>query len=126
MGKGKGDRRENQARKLLEEAGFTVETPNFYRYGNKDFWNLFDSMAGRGDEIRFVQVKSNSTDGCLKEIKNNAAFLPYMTDAVNIEVWICHDKEGWRIQRLTSAGWVVILDERDKDCNMGEHVTNNI
>ena len=126
MGKAKGDRRERQAREILEDAGWTVETPNYTRWENTDFWNLFDNMAGRGDEVRFVQVKANTTDGCLKEIKNNAGFLPYLTDAVNVEVWICHDREGWRIQRLTNDGWQVIHDERPLDCNMGEHVTNNI
>lgn len=126
MGKAKGDRRERQAVSILEEAGFTVETPNYTRYENTDYWNLFDNMAGNGEEIRYIQVKSNTTDGCLKEIKNNAEFLPYLSDTVQVEVWICHDREGWRVQRLTDSGWQVILDERDLDCTMGKHVTNNI
>lgn len=126
MGKSKGDRRENQAKNILEDAGYRVETPNYTRWENTDFFNLFDMMASKRDGLKFIQVKSNSTQGCLKEIDEACDFLPWQSDCIELEVWVCYDKQGWRVQRYSNDGWQVILDERDLDCNMGEHVANNI
>lgn len=122
MSKAKGDRREKQAKEILEEAGFRVEKKWNRRFDSNDYFNLFDLMAGDHDQFRFVQVKSNGTNGALKLIEQKATFLPWHSEHFHIEVWVCYDREGWRIQRLTNDGWEVVLDSRDSGMNMGEKV----
>lgn len=119
MGKSKGDRRERECRNLLKMLGYNVESPNYTRYGNTDFWNLFDVMAGNGDRLVFVQVKSNSTGGALKKIGNNVGFLP---ESIEKEIWVCYDRDGWRVLRLVDGEWVEVVDGRDYIGNMGDGV----
>lgn len=131
MGKAKGDRRENQAVKILEEAGYEVCTPNYDRYRNTDFFNLFDNMAMRPEsKPRYVQVKSNKAEGI-------QAFADKVRELVNfnhvmVEYWVCHDNEGWRVLRILpedmngSSTYETVLDERKHDCNMGEFLTESV
>lgn len=122
MSKKKGDRRERQARDILEEAGFVVENPNYSRYGNVDFFNLFDIMALKKDrKVQFVQVKSSSARGINEFSEKCSEIIPF--DHINVEYWVCYDRKGWRIIDIKEDGsYEDVFDERDKDCSMGELV----
>ncbi len=122
MSKAKGDKRERDAKEILEESGFSVEKRWNRRFGSNDYFELFDLMASREDEFRFIQVKSNSTSGALKEIRKDSDFLPFDLDFFNLEVWVCYDRKGWRVHRLAEDGWTVLIDERDTSNNMGENL----
>lgn len=49
---------EKLAQKMLEDEGFLVEKPNWSRWGNKDFFNLWDLIATNKNSLRFIQVSS--------------------------------------------------------------------
>ena len=130
MGKAKGDRRERQAREILEDAGWTVETPNYTRYGNTDFYNAFDLIAMHPNEkVKLVQVKSNRAEGVREFQERVQEFVNFK--ACSVEYWICHDSEGWRVLDILPDNikgkrtYETILDERDRDCNMGEFITES-
>lgn len=123
-GKKKGDRRERQAREILEEAGWIVETPNSTPYPQSygvDFFGLFDFMAFKDGQILFGQVKSNSPRGIRSFSDDCLEFdIPIAADNVTVEFWTCYDGEGWRIDEISSDGYETVLDERDHSCNMKE------
>lgn len=114
----KGDKRERQCKNLLKRAGWTVHKKVNNTYDNGDIWGLFDVIATKKDcKPLFIQVKSNSTNGILKEL-SETGFLN--RDHMDIQVWIAHDYHGWRIKKLTGDGWTQIMDERDSDKQFGE------
>lgn len=119
MSKKKGDRRERRVKEIFEEAGFEVETPNYYRYGNKDFFNLFDLMAMKKNKKPvFVQVKSNTASGINEFIDKCSDFIPY--DFVDIEYWVYHKREGWRVLMISDEVYETVYDGRKNSKNMGE------
>lgn len=118
----KGGDQENEARKLLESQGYRVHKKVNNRHDRGDMFDLFDLLAIKPGKIRFIQVKSNSTQGALKEISNNVEFLDWEEDLIEAEVWVKYDYKGWRNQKLTEDGWKVFVDERDLKCNIGEKV----
>lgn len=128
MSRSKGERREREARDVLREMGFRVEKCKNHRFGDNDYFNLFDLMAVHAfEKIKYVQVKSNATDGALKEIDGEAIDFPLRH--CDLEVWICYDAEGWRVLRLRpdkgeaySYTWKEVVDGRDHNGNMGEAV----
>lgn len=123
MSKAKGDRRERQAREILEAAGYAVETPNATPYPQEhgvDFFGVFDIMAFKpGEKPLFVQVKSNRASGIRsfseRCVEHNIPF-----DYVDVEFWICHDGDGWRIAEISEDGYEYVVDERDQGGTMGE------
>lgn len=119
MSKKKGDRRERMVRDIFEEAGFEVCYPNYSRYGNTDFYNLFDAMAIRKDEkIHMIQVKSGSARGINNFVDKCQDFIPF--EHIKVEYWVYHKREGWRIIDINESGYEVVFDERELDKNMGE------
>jgi len=71
----KGSLHEREAAQEYEALGWTVYRPPKTRYGTQDIFGMFDLIAisppsPNGCEIHFVQVKSNSTGGFLKKLKN--------------------------------------------------------
>lgn len=123
MSKKKGDRRERQAREILEAAGYTVETPNSTPYPQGygvDFFGLFDFMAFRnGEKPLFGQVKSNGFTG-IRSFPDECVEFGFPFEHAAAEYWSCHDGEGWRIAEITKNGHTEVYDERDADMNMGE------
>lgn len=120
MSKAKGDRRERQAKEIVEQAGYNTESPNSTPYQQQvvDFFELFDIMAVKSDRpVLFIQVKSNAARGIRsfhkKCIEQNIPF-----DYVNIEFWVCHDSEGWRIFEINDEGHKKVYDERNEDKNV--------
>lgn len=120
MSKSKGDQREREAREILEEAGWIVETPNYTRYQNTDYFNLFDLMAFKeGEKPLFVQVKSNRPSG-IRSFHEDCMDKQVPFDFVDVEFWTCYDREGWRIDSVTREGAEIVLDERESEKNMKE------
>ncbi|MDY6770009.1 MAG: hypothetical protein SVU88_03480 [Candidatus Nanohaloarchaea archaeon] len=125
MSKRKGQRREREAKELLEENGYRVSIAKNHRFGANDYFNLFDLLAVGPGPVKLIQVKANSARGITKTGKKASVFCP--EDHVDVEYWTCHDREGWRIQRLTrhspeNPAWETLIDERNRDGNMGDYV----
>jgi len=114
----KGYRRENQVVNILKDAGWRAERSLDPKYSAGDWFGIFDVMALRkGDRPVYIQVKSNRTAGALKQI-SEAEFVD--PDFIDPQVWVAHDRQGFRVQRLSDSGWQVVVDERDSDSNFGE------
>jgi len=114
----KGDRRERECKNALKQAGWTVHKKNDTQYQSGDVFGCFDVLATKnGEKPLFIQVKSNGTQGALKQL-SGAKFLN--REYMDIQVWSIYDRQGWRIHKLTEEGWKVRLDERKQDCLIGE------
>jgi Holliday junction resolvase len=117
MSKAKGDRRERQAQKILESAGYNVEKPNStpYQQTKVDFFELFDIMAVRpNDPVLLIQVKSNAARG-INDFHERCIEQGIPFENVEIEFWVCHDGEGWRFFDIDKDGKNKVYDERDSD-----------
>lgn len=125
MSKAKGDRRERQAQKILEALGYDVEKPNSTPYPQKygvDFFGLFDIMAFKdGEKPLFIQIKSNGARG-IRSFPDECVEVQVPFEYVNVEFWVCHDGEGWRLIDVQEDGTEVIFDGRDSDKNMDEGI----
>ena len=121
MSKSKGDRRERQARTILEASGYSVETPNSTPYPQGygvDFFGLFDFMAFKdGEKPLFGQVKSNGFRG-IRSFPEECTEHQVPFEHVEVEYWACYDGEGWRIAEVTEDGHDTVYDERDSDENV--------
>lgn len=116
----KGDKNERECKNLLKEAGWHVHKKVNNQYDSGDIWGLFDIIATKkGEKPLYIQVKSNRSSGALKEL-SEAPFLN--REHMDIQVWIRHDRQGWRIKKLRDDGWEQPLDERKKDSNIGREV----
>jgi len=68
----KGSLHEREAVQEYEQRGWIVYKPQkVSKYGTQDIFNMFDFVAisPDGSEIDFVQVKTNSTRGFLKKLR---------------------------------------------------------
>ena len=122
MSREKGNRRERQAEEMYQQAGFKTEICRGLRWGNTDWFGLFDIMAIQGGEkVRFVQVKSNQVHKVDDWIAKARRFCP--SEHVDLDYLVCHDYEGWRLIREGDDGYTTVYDERDDVCKMGEGLT---
>ena len=80
--KAKGSRRERQAKRILENAGYRVTK-------SSNSLGLYDLVAISQSGIRLIQVKSNFISKAEKELIKEDANTP--KDAVK-EVWIFKDR----------------------------------
>ena len=120
-GKRKGNRRERQAAELYERAGYETYRPQESKYGETDIFGLFDVLAiGPAPEpTHLLQVKSNRATGITAW---GEAALAYARDGVRVRMLVCHDRAGWRIIDPVPGGHRVVLDERERDYQMGDGV----
>jgi hypothetical protein len=87
----KGRRNELRAAKILEDAGYDVQlTPNPTKWSTQnDMFGLWDLMAVKHNEIRFIQVKSN-------RMVYGALLEPYIywqcPPVCTKEIWVFHDR----------------------------------
>lgn len=121
----KGQRREKEVRELYERAGYAVESPNYTRYENTDYFNLFDFMAIRPDrKPRFVQVKSNHAGGISAWMDSVRAFFP--GGHVEIDYVVVYDREGVRLDKPVwddePAHYMNAVDGRDVAAQMGDPI----
>lgn len=123
MSKSKGDRNERKAREVLEDAGWTVESPNSTPYPQPygvDFFGLFDFMAFKdGEKPLLGQVKTNGARG-IQSFPEECKEKQVPFDNVDVEYWVHYDNEGWRILEVEEDGYEEVLDERESDNNIGE------
>jgi len=89
----KGRRNEYRCKEALESDGWKVLlTPPPARFKKEqDLFGLFDMIAVKGKEIRFIQVKTNR-DGTGVQWKQEAKQYSLIT-ASCVEIWIYHDRE---------------------------------
>lgn len=118
----KGYRRERQAADIYQEAGYAVEKSVSQRHGRTDWFNHFDMMAVRPDELRLSQIKSNVASGIgdINEwARENAPLV------IQFDLLVAHDNQGWRLLELhpEKDSHEVVVDEREQTCKMGELVT---
>lgn len=96
----KGDRNENEARKILARVWRRPERVN--GYGNTDPWNIADVVAMDPDihpGVLVAQVKTNRfTPKDKRKIRGRARTL--LPDTIRVEVWVRVDREGWRVYEL--------------------------
>lgn len=108
----KGNRIERKAEDVLNEQGFETARMPHTRYGDNDFFNLYDIIASKaGARFKMIQVKSNSPPN-LTEFKQEALDITPFEHA-EVEIWVWHDYSGWKIRRLNKENreWEIIKDE---------------
>lgn len=117
----KGRRRERQAREIHEYAGYECQPFRETRYREGDGFGHFDFIAVHPErKPRFVQVKSNRGSGIGEICAFARRQLPW-PQFVEVDLAVCHDREGWRVlQPLESKGHHTVLDERRMSRPMGE------
>lgn len=118
----KGTRRERQAVKIFQQAGWATYRPATVQYGENDVFGLFDILAVSPDHSRprAVQVKSNGNRGIVAWQDHTWLFrrAGFATDYLS-----CFDSEGWKLTAVTDGKLRVVVDEREMDVAMGEAVT---
>jgi|APHM01.1.fsa_nt_gi hypothetical protein len=120
MNRHKGDKNERECKNLLKEAGWTVHKKTNNKYDNGDIFGLIDVIATKKDKKPlYIQVKTNTTAGAMKKL-SEAQFMN--KKHMNIQVWVRHDRKGWRIKKLGEEGWKQPLDERENNSNIGREV----
>ena len=98
--KAKGDLHEREAVAEYQSKGFTVFRPTrCSRYADKDIFNRFDFVAARGNEVHFVQVKTNSTRGFLKVLEawQKEHPRPVVSWLLMVRQDLRKNKEKWRL-----------------------------
>jgi len=95
----KGKRYELEAKKLLIEDDYLVDTKNWNRYKSKDFFGLFDILA-IGDHTRLIQVKTNIS-GFYKARKDIKRWLEdNRIEDISFEVWLREPRRDWRKETI--------------------------
>jgi len=100
----KGYRRERQCREELEKDGYLTDIKNWSKFSTKDFYNMFDVVAVKGDEVLWVQVKSNKS-GFYSARKEIQLWLEENNLAIRCQVWLKENNKPWRISDVTSTGY---------------------
>lgn len=115
----KGDRREREAVELYKKAGMGTYRPATVQFGENDIGGLFDLLAfsPSHNHVHAVQVKSNKAAGIRGWTRHTALWraLGFRTFyAVPV------DREGWRLIEALDDGHTTVMDERERDCDMGD------
>lgn len=128
MSRVKGNRREREAREFYESAGYWVYSPPNQQFCDTDVWGLFDLVCFRVTDgsMRFVQVKSNGASGVREWMQQAHHFEDVQN--VTVDFLVPHDGVGWRLLQTTDdeRAYTCLLDERNKDCDMGDVVTKHL
>ena len=118
MSTSKGAKREKQLCEILDAAGYETYSPQNIAYGDNDLMGLFDVMARRGHHLRFIQVKSNRSQGITQWFEDTNPYYPMQ--AVTVGFAVCEDYHGWRYAEATVDGYEWVYDGRDNGREMGE------
>lgn len=123
---GDGYQTELQGMKAYQRAGYWCHKPESRSHPgqtNQDMWNLFDIAAFNPtlEEIRFVQVKTNSTQGELGEWCQRAKHFATVP-GVQVEFGVRYDREGWRVIKPGFDGrrYRTVVDTREWDVPIDE------
>jgi len=109
----KGNRIERKAEDRLQNNGYRTARMPHTRYGDSDFYNLYDIIAVKPDApLKMVQVKTNQFSKLEKYLQQSLETTP--EKHCIIEYWVWHDYKGWEIRRLNreKKKWEKILDQR--------------
>lgn len=92
----KGNRNERKAQLELEAQGFLVyrvKGANNKFVKNIDIFSLFDIVAKKGKNTKWLQIKTNRKPVLTpyKEFKDK-----YCSEYESVEVWVHIDRKGWR------------------------------
>jgi len=93
----KGNRRELEARKILESQGYLVDRKNRSKYASPDLFGMFDLLAIRACEVLLVQVKSNKSD-FYKARKEIRAWKEQTGTTVQCQLWLKENNKDWRTE----------------------------
>ena len=98
----KGNRREREARKQLEEQGYLVEKKNTSRWESNDLWETFDCIAIKpdGSEIRLIQVKSNISDFYNARTHVRQFMIDNDISNIKCEVWLKENHKPWKKETI--------------------------
>lgn len=93
----KGNRIENEAKKILQKVGYRVEKVDTFT--NHDPFRLLDLLAIKdGKRTKFVQVKSNSISEKQMGLYGQYCYTK-LPSHIDFEVWVKHDYQGWEFYR---------------------------
>lgn len=121
---GKGSQRERQASDFFGRAGWMTYHPATVRFGENDVFGLFDLLAIEPTQgrVEAVQVKSNRATGIQAYSRQT---WPWRACGWRTSYLVPYDRDGWRYIRVDAPGeWSSPVDERNEDCDMGEHVVD--
>ncbi|MCC7570478.1 hypothetical protein KO465_03980 [Candidatus Micrarchaeota archaeon] len=86
----KGSKHEREAKQELEEQGWIAFKPQkTSRFGTQDIFNMFDLVAVKENQLKFIQIKTGSTAGFLKKLKKWSA--EHSILGVSWELWVRKD-----------------------------------
>lgn len=113
--KRKGQRTVDKAIIYLINHGWTLvdkceKTGRFVK--QKDLFGLFDLVAFRYNAVCFIQVKTNQTGGCVKDIETFA--LNHKIKGTHYWVMTWYDRKGFKIHKFNMLKKEHI-DERNKN-----------
>jgi len=98
--KSKGNRTVAKAKKYLNDRGYSVDTVEktgkFQK--QKDMFGLFDLVAIKYNHVIFIQVKTNSTSGCLKHIHDFSK--NHKIEGLHYWIMVWYDRQDWVIHKF--------------------------
>lgn len=95
----KGNRRELEARKILESQNWLVDRKNRSKYASPDLFGMFDLVAVRGGNVLLVQVKSNKSD-YYKARKQISGWKTTYGVTLPCQIWLKENNKDWIISDL--------------------------
>lgn len=107
----KGNKNENEARRILDRAYSAAKVSE---YGIHDPFGIVDIMAVKpGRKPKFVQVKTNRFADRKKYRKEAARRIP--EEYIDFEVWVRVDREGWKIYEWDGAEFELAFESHSCD-----------
>ena len=95
----KGNRRELEARKILEEQGFLVDKKPRTKYQSPDLFGMFDLIAIKQKECLLIQIKSNKSD-FYKARKALRSWVKSNDCQLNCQIWLKENRKPWRKENI--------------------------
>lgn len=102
----KGLRVQRKGIQELENKGYNVSVVE--RTGKyiavKDLWGLFDVAAIKDNKIRFIQFKTNTTDGFVKKLEEFNK--KHRINGISYELWVWFDYKGFKKYIYSMYGFI--------------------
>lgn len=97
----KGRRIELEARKLLEEEGYITDKKNSSRWQSDDFFEMFDILAIKSNDVRLIQIKSNASDFYKARKEMEIWCDEHKIEGVSFEIWLRKPRKKWRKETIS-------------------------
>jgi len=102
--KSRGNKGENIVKKMLEAEGYLVDSKPNVRFHSPDLFGMFDLVAIKGINVRWIQVKyEKKYSHFYTARKEIVKFMEENQLDINVEVW-GYDKSR---KRWRKEGWVM-------------------